>query len=392
MSEDRHDDGGLLGLLISIVGTLGVIGIAVLVWALLIKPANTNRAKTERRAELSKTQLETAKKDLEKADSRRGDINLNIRRLKRKLEKSKRKSKPEPSREDKKTTLSRVKRLIGQEGALDDTIGRLKRMARNQNVLVRKMAKAKTTKEGLLHVQPINIELTGRFSDVVTWLKRATTESGRVIVTDSTTLTPLRSPAHAFAKPDWEEEVGLRLRLKGTLDIWTLAADTSGAAPKLFNRELVNDRWATVRGSFWAFSATDLEDKRNPYESRLHLFHQGHGPDPKGPKEPKQPEPKQPEPEKPEPKAPDPAPKAPEKAATTPLTKHPVEKYSILGVVKRAEVMVAVVMAPDGTSHIVKLDTKLGNGGGVVTHITSKGVVIDEPSRDAPLTLSIDKD
>lgn len=66
-----------------------------------------------------------------------------------------------------------------------------------------------------------------------------------------------------------------------------------------------------------------------------------------------------------------------------PIRRVPLSALKVQGIIAGTASPRALVLHPDGTSHLVKVGTPIGNQLGQVTAITPKGVVVDEAFRDA---------
>lgn len=68
---------------------------------------------------------------------------------------------------------------------------------------------------------------------------------------------------------------------------------------------------------------------------------------------------------------------------TTPITRVPLAALKVQGIIAGTTSPRALVLHPDGTTHLVRVGYAIGQNLGQVTAITPKGVVVDEAFRDA---------
>lgn len=66
-----------------------------------------------------------------------------------------------------------------------------------------------------------------------------------------------------------------------------------------------------------------------------------------------------------------------------PIQRVPLAALKLQGIIAGTASPRALVLHPDGTSHLVKVGTLIGKNLGQVSAITPKGVVVDEAYRDA---------
>jgi hypothetical protein len=66
----------------------------------------------------------------------------------------------------------------------------------------------------------------------------------------------------------------------------------------------------------------------------------------------------------------------------TPITRVPVGSLKVMGFVVGVASPRALVLHPDGTTHLVRVGTPIGKNLGQVSAITPKGVVVQEEFRD----------
>jgi len=78
--------------------------------------------------------------------------------------------------------------------------------------------------------------------------------------------------------------------------------------------------------------------------------------------------------------------------ANDPLLKHPLNKYYFRIILTGVANPQVVVEDPDGLSHVVLLNDKVGNEGGYVTDIVKHKVYIKLPDREQPLEVSLAPD
>lgn len=72
-----------------------------------------------------------------------------------------------------------------------------------------------------------------------------------------------------------------------------------------------------------------------------------------------------------------------------PLQLYPLTDYELLLVMSGTAVPKALVVDPKGEAHAVTREMRLGDGGGIVEHISQYMVVVREPNSERPYRLSI---
>ena len=349
------------GLAIGAVGVLALGLVTVVLYFALLEGLKDGRDQAKGRLSRRDDQLKGLDKDVANIERRRQDTTAALADAKQDVDAASLSDRPSPKLGDR---IQKLKRLFPPWAKRRQLIGDVRELGDKADVAVKAVDAGPEQPDGPVVALPLKVRASATYPALMDWLARLTESGGRVVTFSDLQVTRRWEETSPFAKPPPE---GPRLDVKLTLTGWFMAEDPGGRAPKLRNRLAEHPRWRAVRGSFWAFSAAGLDDKRDPFSPRFDVLYTK--------------------------EAEEAAAAANADAGTAAevpeLEKWPLAELRVADVTLDDDGGFAVIVDPKNKHHIVKLDAKLGNKGGVVIDLRKDAVVVDEPESTQPIVLKV---
>ncbi len=378
------DDRGILGLLVAIGGVLGVCAIGAVLYFALVAPASEKLAKATGRATTKAKDLERQQINVEDLERRKDNLNRDAARLRQRLSRAALKTDTDPAKADAK--LRRLRKRLSASDKMPLLLELLRTAAKRSKVALKEVVPEDSVKEGPLTLTPIKIVATGRYASLIKWMEAVATMKGRLLVPSKLKVYPKKAHDTPFVKVEPDPtglEGGQRLVLAMTLTNYSLGKDTTGKVVQVINPKVRNKAWRTVRQHFWTFGLAGVDNKRDPFQPQMAEFANPPTIDDKPPP---------PDPNAPDASDPLAAIEQPDIDESLlpdkPLLAHDTGSYEVMTIFQKDGENVAIVVDPNGKPHTVKVDTKLGNAGGMVIEITDAQVTIDVPDREEPIILN----
>ena len=350
------------------VGALGVLALGVVTLVLYVALlAGLKESRDQAAGKLSRKeeQLRGLEKDVAEMERKRQTTTTALAEAKQDLDAAALETRPS---EKLGGRVQKLKRHFPPWAKRRALIGEVRDLGDKADVAVKSVDPGPDTPDGPVVQLPLKVRASATYPALMEWLGRLTEPGGRLVTLSDLTVTRRWEETTPFAKPPPE---GPRLDVKVTITGWFMAEDAGGRAPKLRNRLAEHARWRAVRGSFWAYSAAGLDGKRDPFSPRFDSLYSkeaeeaalaaqgGANPD------------------------------AAAGADVPELEKWPLQELRVADVTVEADGGFAVIVDPNKKHHIVKLDAKLGNKGGVIIDLRKDAVVVDEPESTQPIVLKV---